>query len=224
VEERFEHPPKALSDLIEAEVQKRIKRQEWFYWTFLGLFAAFVTIFSISFWHAELNEVASVVEKQLSEQGTIQAKKQISDILAYSVGLSNTLSDYNKTIDEQKSTWEMRWTANAMQIEFANTALNSRLDEIKQHDNVVLKSDLDNLYVSEIITNFNGSYFELKYEPIPLTIMAYETPKGSLNVPPFLFNVALGTLSVNGKKVTFSYQQDIGCNVFVVYARKSFSK
>ena len=48
---------KTLSDLIEAEVQKRIKRQEWFYWTFIALFVAFITIFSITFWHAELKEV-----------------------------------------------------------------------------------------------------------------------------------------------------------------------
>ena len=60
--------------------------------------------------------------------------------------------------------------------EAANAQLSNRLNEIKHNDNVVLKSDIEKLYVHEFINNFNGTTFELKYEPAPMTVLIYVIP------------------------------------------------
>lgn len=91
VEARFEHPPKAFADLVEAEVEKRVKKVERFY----VIIFVIVGLFAIFWWKKTLNEIPQSVQEQLRQDSSIEAKKQISEILVYAQGVSNVLANFS---------------------------------------------------------------------------------------------------------------------------------
>jgi hypothetical protein len=149
-----------IREEIENEVEKRIQKQEGFYWKFLALFGGFVAVFAYALWHVQLSELPGVVQKELATEAVIQAKDRIMEIKSSAEAVNQNLNDSAATV------------SNILESVSANQqAFTNRLNEIKQQDNVVLDGDLSKLFVVQTITNLvDGNKIVLDYEPIPETV------------------------------------------------------
>ena len=145
---------------IEKEVEKRIQKQEGFYWKFLALFGGFVAVFAFALWHVQLNELPGVVQKELATQEVTKAKDRIMEI-------KSSVETANQNVNTAATA-----VSNILNSVSGNQqAFTNRLNEIKQQDNVVLNSDLEKLFVVQRVTNLvEGRKIILDYEPIPQTI------------------------------------------------------
>lgn len=149
-----------IREEIENEVEKRIRKQEGFYWKFLALFGGFVAVFAFALWHVQLSELPGVVQKELATQAVTQAKDKIMEIKSSAEAVNQNLNDTSAAVSNIVA------SVNANQQAFTN-----RLKEIKQQDNVVLADDLPKLFVIQTVTNLvDGQKIILDYEPIPHTV------------------------------------------------------
>jgi hypothetical protein len=150
----------AIREEIEREVEKRIQRQEGFYWKFLALFGGFVAVFAYALWHVQVSELPGVVQKELATQAVTQAKDRIMEIKASAEAVNQNLNVVSATVSNVLA------SVNVNQQTFTN-----RLNEIKQQDNVVLMGDLSKLFVIQTVTNLTDwNKIILDYEPIPHTL------------------------------------------------------
>ena len=162
-----------IREEIENEVEKRIQKQEGFYWKFLTLFGGFVAVFAYALWHVQLSELPGVVQKELATEAVMQAKDKIMEIKSSAEAVNQNLNDTSAAVSN------ILVSVSANQQAFTN-----RLNEIKQQDNVVLSDDISKLFVIQTITNVNeldnnGLKISLDYEPIPQTVRIFynETPQ-----------------------------------------------
>jgi hypothetical protein len=153
----------AIREEVENEVQKRIKRQEWFYWSFLGLFVVFAGAFAYALWHVQLSELPKVVQQQLAEDEVIKAKDRIMEIKSSAETINQNLNDTSATVSN------ILTSISANQQTFTN-----RLNEIKQQDNVVLTGDLWKFFIVETMTNWTEERkIILNYDPVPQTVRIF---------------------------------------------------
>ena len=151
----------AIHEEIEKEVEKRIQRQEGFYWKFLALFGASAAAFAYALWHVQLSELPGVVQKELATQAVTQAKDRIIEIKSSAEAVNQNLNATAATVSN------ILVSVDANQQTFTN-----RLNEIKQRDNVATIDDLYKLFVqqTQIVTNLSLRKIPLDYEPIPQTV------------------------------------------------------
>jgi hypothetical protein len=199
-----------IREEIENEVEKRIQKQEGFYWKFLALFGGFVAVFAYALWHVQLNELPGVVQKELATQAVIQAKDKIMEI-------KSSVETENQNVNATAST-----VSNILNSLTDNQqAFTNRLNEIKQQDNVVLADDLQKLFVVQAVTNLiDGNKIILDFDPIADTItITYSTVQ---------YNVRLDYFAnIEGKTIVFkpqyapSFSQETTNGLKVEYIRKS---
>ncbi len=138
---------------IRDEVEKRVEQRESIYWKFGGLFVTLVVLFFAILWKVSISEVRETVEKQLAEQEVIKARDRI-------MAINSAAEDMNRNLIAIST------SMNTNQQSFL-----TRLNQIKQQDNVVLTEDLSKLFVVQAVTNLTGgNKIILDYEPIPHTI------------------------------------------------------
>ena len=127
VKRQFGNPPKTFVDLVESEVQKRIRRQEWFYWTILGLFTLFAATYGALFWHKQLSEIPKAVQEQLATQGVMALKTNMMNILVDAESKQRDLNNISISASNL-----------LVSVSTNQQAFMDRLNQIKQQDNVVL--------------------------------------------------------------------------------------
>jgi len=144
---------------VEKEVEKRIARQEWFYWKFLGGFVIAAGLIAFAFWQVEISKIPAEVEKQLAEKEVINAKDRIMEI-------KSSVENANQSVNFAATA-----VSNAMFIVEGNCqAFTNRLNDLIKQDGILLNKDFSKFFVNQTITNFDGQRFLLDYEPIPFTL------------------------------------------------------
>jgi len=220
VESRLNNPPKTLVDLVESEVQKRIRRQEWYYWTFLVLIVGFIAIYSVTLWHVQLAEIPVAVQKQLADESAISAKKEIMAILTYSQGASNSIANQSDSFGQvvYSARGQLNQNMGGFLQEYNN--FTNRLVELNHQDNIVTDGNFQKLFVSQKMTNFDGKRIILDYEPIPHTIKLHD--------PRALFDKIDDNFIVEGNVITLTneyfndYTNDFkNGSAIIEYVRKS---
>ncbi len=180
----------AIREEIEKEVEKRIARQEGFYWKFLALFGGFVAVFAFALWHVQLNELPGVVQKELATQAVTQAKDKIMEI-------KSSVEAANQNVNAEAAA-----VSNVLNSVADNQqAFTNRLNEIRQQDNIVLVDDLAKLFVVQRVTNLvEGKKIILDYEPIPQTIHF------TIGTPDRVVAFSVGEFSAEGNAIFVSNQ------------------
>lgn len=183
----------AILETVETEVQKRIRRQEWYYWLILLISALSVYWYARTFWNTEMSEIPNVVRKQLEAEGALAIQKELTNDLANAQVLTFKLNSvFNSTklqadeINTNLNDLAKRVKSTADNIDAAlnqipasiNTNVivpfGNRLEQLKQQDNILLVDDLPKLFVRELVTNLvENNTIVLNYEPIPSTVKIY---------------------------------------------------
>lgn len=183
----------AILETVEAEVQKRIKRQEWYYWIIIAVFAGVAAAFALTFWHHALNEIPDAVKNQLATEGALSAQKELTDILTNAQQTSSGLNvafnstkahadEVNKKLNDFVTT--VQTTADTVNSSLSQipssidtnviVPLGNRLEKLKQQDNILLVDDLPKLFVRELATNLvDNNTIILNYEPIASSVIIY---------------------------------------------------
>lgn len=145
VERRFEHPPAEFLKTIENEVEKRVTARVKQYKTLAWVVGTAIVMFATVFWKISLSEVSKEIERLLSETEASKAKDRI-------VALRSNAEEQGRGLDRILDT-----------VKNQETDFTSRLTQIKATDNIVLKDDLRNQYVFQVVTNLDGTRILLDY-------------------------------------------------------------
>jgi hypothetical protein len=190
VDKRFDNPPASFIRLVEDEVQRRIKRQEWFYARIIGLFFIAVAAFVFTFWHIELSEIPKAVQHSLESEGALAAQKQITNILAVVTDESVKLSQAGAYIRSQQADFvtnleslkaSSQYAANVLQSnlnEIPNSLdtnllvpLRNRFAELKGQENILTINDLHDIFGHQtLIAPLKEQRIFLNDKPIPETV------------------------------------------------------
>lgn len=224
MESRLSNPPKSLVDLIEGEVQKRIKRQEWFYGILFAGFVTSVLVIGVVWWHSQVNDIPQAIQKELAEQGVTETKRQIAAILEFSIAASNELSNAKTTANLRAQDMASELNRDVKMSHDLAGVFTNRLNEIRKQDNVILDSDFEKYFITENITNFNGTNLSLQYEPVEASIQISIFASPDHKNFQVGLNKTMEDFEAHGKMVVLNGRWGPGLTAYVIYARKSLAK
>ena len=180
----------AILEKVEAEVEKRIRKQEKWYWIIILVIVTAITAFVITFWKVTIPDA---VDKALTSASALSTQGKLTNILSSAQETSAKISVAFNSVkaqadDANRSLGEFVGSTKAIAEEVKSnltliptlidtniyTPLGARLEQLKQQDNIVLIDDIQKLFVRELVTNLvDESSMVLSYEPIPSTVKIY---------------------------------------------------
>lgn len=180
----------AILEKVEAEVEKRIRKQEKWYWIIILVIVTAIAAFVITFWKVTIPEA---VDKALTSTSALSTQDKLTNILSSALETGAKISvafnsvkaqadDANRNLNQfivsaKTTAEEVKSNLTAIPILIDTniyTPLGARLEQLKQQDNILLVDDLPKMFVRELVTNLvEENSMVLSYEPIPSTVKIY---------------------------------------------------